>query len=133
MTKQIKVLTPSKDERIFSREAVDKMLSQVNDNPKAIHVQYIPKEGSEDFTYMLLLNPKLSSGKVLRAYVTDEEEFTVDVLPRENANGNLLRRAVDQGRKLEYSLKGKYAGLRIENDVWYVSEFILETVVIQEM
>lgn len=131
MTKQIKVLTPSKDERIFSREAINKVLAQVNSNPKAIHVQYIPKEGSDDFTNMLLLDHKLSAGKVLRAYVTSTGEFTVDVLPRENALGNLLRRSVDKAQELEYSLKGKYAKIRIENDVWYVDEFILETVVIQ--
>lgn len=28
MTKQIKVLTPSKDERIFSREAINKVLAE---------------------------------------------------------------------------------------------------------
>ena len=133
MTKQIKVLTPSKDERIFSREAVDKMLAQVNSNPKAIHVQYIPKEGSEDFTYMLLLDHKLSVGKVLRARLTSDGEFTVDVLPKENANGNLLRRAVDQGKQLDYQLKGKYVKVRIVNNIWHVEEFILETVVIGEL
>ena len=132
MTKQIKMLAPSKDERIFSREAIDKMLEQVNSDPKSIRVKYIPKKGSENFTYMLLLDPKLDAGKVLRARLNEIDEFTVDVLPRENAQGNLLRRAVDQGKQLDYQLKGKYVKVRIQNDVWYVDNFILETVIITE-
>lgn len=133
MTKQIKMLTPSKDERVFSRDAIKKMLEQVNNDPKSIRVKYIPKKGSEDFTYMLLLDSKLDAGKVLRARVNEDGEFTVDVLPRENAQGNLLRRAVDQGKQLDYQLKGKYVKVRIANNIWHVEEFILETVVIGEL